>query len=261
MFAFVKTARWDRVDPDAREAFARADRSPRRSRGGAGAVRGGRGGGRVAPARHGSGDGREPRPGVGPPGAPACPRRCAPGSSAAGRCARSTTCGALARIPQLDESFAELFAQRYDAILTPAAAGTAPAGPRLDRGPGLLHPVDPVRHAGAQRAAHAGRQRSPAGRPAGRARGTAMPACCGPRAGSWPGSRRTDPLRGSRKAAPEALGATGGEPTETGERAGRGEARGRAAPRAAPRGAGARCAARPPAAAGEPPRRSWSPRR
>jgi Asp-tRNA(Asn)/Glu-tRNA(Gln) amidotransferase A subunit family amidase len=35
---------------------------------------------------------------------------------------------ALARIPQLNESFAELFAQRYDAILTPAAAGTAPAG-------------------------------------------------------------------------------------------------------------------------------------
>jgi Asp-tRNA(Asn)/Glu-tRNA(Gln) amidotransferase A subunit family amidase len=36
--------------------------------------------------------------------------------------------GALARLPELDESFAELFAQRYDAILTPAAAGTAPVG-------------------------------------------------------------------------------------------------------------------------------------
>ena len=35
---------------------------------------------------------------------------------------------ALARIPDLNESFAELFAQRYDAILTPAAAGTAPVG-------------------------------------------------------------------------------------------------------------------------------------
>jgi Asp-tRNA(Asn)/Glu-tRNA(Gln) amidotransferase A subunit family amidase len=35
---------------------------------------------------------------------------------------------ALARIPQMNESFADLFAQRYDAILTPAAAGTAPAG-------------------------------------------------------------------------------------------------------------------------------------
>ena len=35
---------------------------------------------------------------------------------------------ALARIPQLNESFDELFAQRYDAILTPAAAGTAPEG-------------------------------------------------------------------------------------------------------------------------------------
>jgi Asp-tRNA(Asn)/Glu-tRNA(Gln) amidotransferase A subunit family amidase len=35
---------------------------------------------------------------------------------------------ALARIPQLVASFTELFEQRYDAILTPAAAGTAPAG-------------------------------------------------------------------------------------------------------------------------------------
>jgi Asp-tRNA(Asn)/Glu-tRNA(Gln) amidotransferase A subunit family amidase len=35
---------------------------------------------------------------------------------------------ALARIPQLNASFTELFEQRYDAILTPAAYGTAPAG-------------------------------------------------------------------------------------------------------------------------------------
>jgi Asp-tRNA(Asn)/Glu-tRNA(Gln) amidotransferase A subunit family amidase len=35
---------------------------------------------------------------------------------------------ALARIRQLDASLTELFEQRYDAILTPAAAGTAPAG-------------------------------------------------------------------------------------------------------------------------------------
>lgn len=35
---------------------------------------------------------------------------------------------ALGRIPELNESFAELFSQRYDAILTPAATGTAPRG-------------------------------------------------------------------------------------------------------------------------------------
>jgi len=35
---------------------------------------------------------------------------------------------ARARIPELNASFAEAFAQRYDAILTPAADGTAPAG-------------------------------------------------------------------------------------------------------------------------------------
>jgi Asp-tRNA(Asn)/Glu-tRNA(Gln) amidotransferase A subunit family amidase len=35
---------------------------------------------------------------------------------------------ALARIPQLNTTFTELFEQRYDAIVTPAAFGTAPAG-------------------------------------------------------------------------------------------------------------------------------------
>ena len=35
---------------------------------------------------------------------------------------------ALARVPELQASFTELFEQRYDALLTPAAAGTAPAG-------------------------------------------------------------------------------------------------------------------------------------
>jgi Asp-tRNA(Asn)/Glu-tRNA(Gln) amidotransferase A subunit family amidase len=35
---------------------------------------------------------------------------------------------ALARIPQVNASFTELFEQRYDALLTPAASGTAPAG-------------------------------------------------------------------------------------------------------------------------------------
>ncbi len=35
---------------------------------------------------------------------------------------------ALARVPALNDSFDELFAQRYDAILTPAATGTAPRG-------------------------------------------------------------------------------------------------------------------------------------
>ena len=35
---------------------------------------------------------------------------------------------AQAAIPSLNESFDELFTQRYDAIITPAAAGTAPAG-------------------------------------------------------------------------------------------------------------------------------------
>jgi Asp-tRNA(Asn)/Glu-tRNA(Gln) amidotransferase A subunit family amidase len=36
--------------------------------------------------------------------------------------------GARARVPELNASFTELFEQRYDAILTPSAAGTAPVG-------------------------------------------------------------------------------------------------------------------------------------
>jgi Asp-tRNA(Asn)/Glu-tRNA(Gln) amidotransferase A subunit family amidase len=35
---------------------------------------------------------------------------------------------ALSHVPGIVESFADLFAQRYDAILTPAASGTAPPG-------------------------------------------------------------------------------------------------------------------------------------
>jgi Asp-tRNA(Asn)/Glu-tRNA(Gln) amidotransferase A subunit family amidase len=35
---------------------------------------------------------------------------------------------ARARVPELNASFTELFEQRYDAILTPSAAGTAPVG-------------------------------------------------------------------------------------------------------------------------------------
>jgi Asp-tRNA(Asn)/Glu-tRNA(Gln) amidotransferase A subunit family amidase len=35
---------------------------------------------------------------------------------------------ALSRVAPLNESFAELFEQRYDAILTPAAPGAAPRG-------------------------------------------------------------------------------------------------------------------------------------
>jgi Asp-tRNA(Asn)/Glu-tRNA(Gln) amidotransferase A subunit family amidase len=44
---------------------------------------------------------------------------------------------ALDRIPQLRGSFAELFEQRYDAILTPAAPGTAPEGTDWAAGPGF----------------------------------------------------------------------------------------------------------------------------
>ena len=41
---------------------------------------------------------------------------------------RSSTSACFAGCPPVVESLADLFAQRYDAIITPAAPGTAPAG-------------------------------------------------------------------------------------------------------------------------------------
>ena len=60
-------------------------------------------------------------------GASTCRRRCARSSSAGAATRRSSTreCAPAARVV---ESLAELFAQRYDAIITPAAPGTAPKG-------------------------------------------------------------------------------------------------------------------------------------
>ena len=107
------------------------------------------------------------------------------------RAPRSTTSDALARIPLLNEGFDEIF-ERCDAIVTPAAAGTAPQGPRIHRRSVVLHALDAVRHAGAHAAADAGRERPAARRAAGRPRATAMRGCCAPRAG-W--SRRIGGMR------------------------------------------------------------------
>jgi Asp-tRNA(Asn)/Glu-tRNA(Gln) amidotransferase A subunit family amidase len=127
MFAFVKTSLWDRVDADAREAFAElvsrlGDRveeleltTPledvlewQRAIGGAEiAINLGRewehGRDRLSPAlRQRIADGRDVR--------------------------AMDYLRALGRVPELNASFTELFEQRYDAILTPAAYGTAPKG-------------------------------------------------------------------------------------------------------------------------------------
>ena len=127
MFAFVKTSLWDRVDADAREAFAElvgrlGDRveeleltTPlpevlewQRAVGGAEiAINLGRewehGRDKLSPAlRQRIADGRDVR--------------------------AMDYLRALGRVPELNASFTELFEQRYDAILTPAAFGTAPKG-------------------------------------------------------------------------------------------------------------------------------------
>ena len=73
---------------------------------------------------------------------------------------------ALAHVPALNQGFAELFSS-YDAVLTPAAPGVAPKL-AIDRGPGVLHAVDVVRHARAQLAADERRERIAARRTAGR---------------------------------------------------------------------------------------------
>ena len=127
MFAFVKTSLWDRVDADAREAFAElvsrlGDRveeleltTPleevlewQRAIGGAEiAINLGRewehGRDKLSAAlRQRIADGRDVR--------------------------AMDYLRALGRVPELNASFTELFEQRYDAILTPAAYGTAPKG-------------------------------------------------------------------------------------------------------------------------------------
>jgi len=127
MFGFVKTSLWDRVDADAREAFGElvaslADRVEeielavptdevlgwQRTIGGA----------EIAINLRREWDkGREKL-------SPALQARIEHG-----RQVRAVEyLSALSQIPQLNESLTELFEQRYDAILTPAAFGTAPAG-------------------------------------------------------------------------------------------------------------------------------------
>jgi Asp-tRNA(Asn)/Glu-tRNA(Gln) amidotransferase A subunit family amidase len=127
MFAFVKTARWDQVDGDAKEAFAElidhlGARVEELSLSAAA---------EEAFAWHDAISGpeialnlrREWETG-----------RDRVSASLRARIERGRAVPALdylrarARIPELDASFTELFEQRYDAILTPAAAGTAPKG-------------------------------------------------------------------------------------------------------------------------------------
>ena len=127
MFGFVKTSLWDRVDADAREAFGElvaslGDRVEevvlavptdevlelQRAIGGA----------EIAINLRREWDkGREKL-------SPALQARIEHG-----RQVRAVDyLVALSQIPQLNDSLTELFEERYDAILTPAAFGTAPAG-------------------------------------------------------------------------------------------------------------------------------------
>jgi len=127
MFAFLKTPLWDRVDPDAREAFeelvdhlgGRVEEIElvvsidevlewQRAIGGAEMA---------ISLRREWDNGRDKL-------SPALRSRIEHG-----RAVRAVDyLGARASIPELTASLTELFEQRYDAILTPAAFGTAPAG-------------------------------------------------------------------------------------------------------------------------------------
>ncbi len=127
MFAFVKTPRWDQVDGDAKEAFAEltaelGDRVETLDLSDAAGeafewhrV--------IMDAEMAANLGREWDKGRDRLSASLRARL------QSGRDVRALDyLRALARIGDLNESFAELFAQRYDAILTPAAAGTALEG-------------------------------------------------------------------------------------------------------------------------------------
>ncbi len=76
---------------------------------------------------------------------------------------------ALTRIPQLNASFTELFEQRYDAILTPAATGTAPAGLESTGDPAFCALWTLCGMPAISLPLMQGRQRPAAGRPARRA--------------------------------------------------------------------------------------------
>lgn len=126
MFAFVRTPRWDRVDADAKDAFAELIE---------------RLGDRVeeielvrAEDAYGWHEAVS-----GPEVALSLRREWEHGRDRLSRplqarIERGRAVAALeylaarARVPELNASFTELFEQRYDAIVTPSAAGTAPAG-------------------------------------------------------------------------------------------------------------------------------------
>jgi Asp-tRNA(Asn)/Glu-tRNA(Gln) amidotransferase A subunit family amidase len=127
VFAFVKTRRWDRVDADAKEAFVElaghlGDRLEEIELLGAGedvlAAHDAVSGPEIAMnLRKEWEHGRDRL-------SPALRARIERGREVRG----VDYVSALARVPGLNAGFTELFEQRYDAILTPAAFGTAPAG-------------------------------------------------------------------------------------------------------------------------------------
>jgi Asp-tRNA(Asn)/Glu-tRNA(Gln) amidotransferase A subunit family amidase len=127
MFAFVKTGRWQEVEPDAREAFAElvtflGDRVEEVELV-ASAAETAAWHRTIMDAEVAVNLDREWR--TGRDGLSASLRA----RIEAGHQVRAPEyLRALARVPELDASFVELFEQRYDAILTPAAAGTAPKG-------------------------------------------------------------------------------------------------------------------------------------
>jgi Asp-tRNA(Asn)/Glu-tRNA(Gln) amidotransferase A subunit family amidase len=127
MFAFVKAPRWERVEPDAKEAFAElqqrlGDRIEELELIGASeetlAWHEAVSGPEVALSLRREYEQQREKLSA------ALRARIERGRAVSGL----EYLAALARVPQLNASFTELFEQRYDAILTPAAYGTAPAG-------------------------------------------------------------------------------------------------------------------------------------
>src|SRR5438445_122660 len=126
-FGFVKTPHWSRVDPDAQEAFAElierlGDRVEEVELAGA-IERAWDWHGIIMEAEVAVSLAREWDKG-----------RARLSERLRGRIERGRSHGAadyleaLAQIPRLNEGFTELFEQKYDALLTPAATGIAPAG-------------------------------------------------------------------------------------------------------------------------------------
>ena len=159
--AFVKGPAWERASEETKHAFAELVAALSDSVFEVDIAGSSRAGARVPPDHHGSGDGGEPGPRMGEGARPRFPL---PARAARAR-PRGDRAGLPARVRAHPAAQCRV-RQRLRALRSDRHAGGGghrAARARIDRRSGLLLALDPVRHAGAQSAADAGRNGLPLG--------------------------------------------------------------------------------------------------